>query len=534
MVIFIDSNKIITNFNENPLNYGRKRIILNYEEVTKDNFLEVFDKALTIHESNKNDCEFLINMFLGKQHILDRPAPNTSNINNKTVVNYAFPITRQIVGYTFGNPLELIQKDNDKQKDVQKLTDIFGYEETYTTDICAALYGSICGLSYEITLPSKDISKDNTPDIPILIDYLDPRDTFVVQSTSVGNPQIMSCMLSKDTEGNYKKYTAFTNDYKFTLDCSDPERKVKVEKNPIGLDPITMIENSLFLTGDWEQAISVMDALNLVTSDSLNDIEGTIKSLLVLIGCELDNSDETLASIKDKRLLSLAGATDSVSSNLDAKFISPKLESTSVQNIREFLEDARNVITGIPDRSANSSGGDTGEAVLNRDGWTDIEIVAKLKELFFKKGKKRQVSVAIKILQQLNIIPKDLTTMDIDINIGRHTTDNLGTKASAFATLVATGEIATIDALEMSGLTTRVAEVVERGEEFKEKKREDSLEYMKKEAALNGVGISNPDDNKTHVTNYNYNSNNNNNNSTGYNRRRYRRNYSNYGGNTSI
>lgn len=485
----MDSNKVIEP--TYVLNYGRKRIILNYEKVTPENFLEVFDKALTIHNSNKSDCEYLINMFLGKQDILNRPSPNTSNINNKTVVNYAYPITRQIVGYTFGNPLELIQKNNDKQEQVQKVSDIFGYEDVYATDICAATYSSICGLSYEIVLPSKDISKDNTPDVPIIVDYLDPRNTFVVQSTDVGNPQIMSCMMTEDTDGNNKKYIAFTNEYKFILDYSNGERTFSYEVNPIHLDPITMIENSLFLTGDWEQAISVMNALNLVTSDSLNDIEGTIKSLLVLIGCELDDSETTLANIKDKRLLSLAAGTDSVSSNLDAKFIAPKLESTSVENIRKFLEDARNVIVGVPDRSANSSGGDTGEAVLNRDGWTDIEIVAKLKEMFFKKAKKRQVGVAIKILQQLDIVDNTLSGLDIDVNIGRHTTDNLGTKTTAFSTLVATGELATIDALEMSGLTTRTAEVVERGEAFKKKKKEESLQYMKEEAALTGKGISN-------------------------------------------
>lgn len=466
-------------------------------------------------------------MFLGKQAILDRPEPNTSHINNKTVVNYAYPITRQIVGYTFGNPLELVQKNTDKQEAVQKLSDIFGYEEVYATDICTATFCSVCGVGYEITLPSKDIDKDNTPEIPIIIDYLDPRTTFVVQSTDVGNPQIMSCMEITDIEGNFKKYIIFTNKYKFTLDYDTKE--IKTEKNPIGLDPITLIPNSLFLVGDWEEAISVMDALNLVTSDSLNDIEGTIKSLLVLIGAELDENDEsTLAKIKEKRLLSLTGGTEGVSSNLDAKFISPKLDSVNVQNIREFLEDARNVITGIPDRSANSSGGDTGEAVLNRDGWTDIEIVAKLKELFFKKGKKRQVAVAIKILQTLNLVPKDLSVLDIDINIGRHTTDNLGTKTAAFATLVGTGELATIDALEMSGLTTRTAEVVERGKQAKEEKRQENLEYMKEQSEIGAEIRGNQEDNKVRVSNYNYNSSSNNDNDGGY-RRRYRRNTYNNG-----
>ena len=499
MVTIIDSTNITSIDNSKKLQYGRQRIILNYDKVTPDNFLEVFNKALPIHRKNEQDCDYLIHMFLGKQDILNRTAPNTSNINNQTVVNYALPITREIVGYTFGSPVELVQRNSEKREDVQLLSDILDYENSYYHDICSAMFCSICGVGYQITLPSKDINEDNTPEQPIIIDSLDPRSTFVVQSTNVGNPQIMSCMVTCDSNGNNKKYIAFTNEYKFIIDTTKDSEKESFtyEINPIGLDPITMIENSLFLTGDWEQAISVLNAINQITSDSLNDIEGTIKSLLVLIGCEIDDSEDngTLKKIKDKRLLSIANGNDQ-SGQLDAKFISPQLESTSVQNIREFLEDARNVITGIPDRSANSSGGDTGQAVLNRDGWTDIEIVAKLKELFFKKAKHKQIAIIVKILQILNVISKDLKAMDITVNIGRHTTDNLGTKTTAFSTLVATGELATIDCLEMSGLTTRVNEVVERGKKEKEEKRAESLEFMKQEAALNAEGYKKEDINK--------------------------------------
>lgn len=486
----MDSNAISSNqYTKSPINYGRRKIILDYDEVTPENFLEVFEKAKAIHSMNKRDCDYLIKVFLGDQNILRREGQDTTNINNKVVVNSAYPISREIVGYTFGNPIELIQKNNDKQEQVQKLSDIFSNESVYTTDICAALYGSITGISYEITLPSSEISKDNIPENPLIVDYLSPQYTFIVQSTKIGNPQIMSCIEISDSNGANKKYIAFTDKYKFTLDSVT--NTLKTEKNVIEIDPITPFENMLFLTGDWEQALSVMDALNQVVSDSLNDIEGTIKSLLVLIGCEVDvTNEDVLNAIRKKRLLSIAGGVDAVSGNLDAKFISPQLESASVQNIREFLEDARNVITGIPDRSANSSGGDTGEAVLNRDGWTDIEIVAKLKELFFKKGKKKQLKVAIKILQKLNLIDSSLTAADIEPNIGRHTTDNLGTKTTAFSTLVATGELATIDCLEMSGLTTRTNEVVQRGEEFRQKRREESIEYMKEEASLNGEGYT--------------------------------------------
>lgn len=459
------------NANNIPLNYGRKRIILDYNEVTPDNFKEVFDAAIPFFLSNQRDCKYLIDMFLGDQDILKRPAPNTSNINNKTVVNYAFPITREIVGYTFGNPFELVQKDASEQEEVQKLSDICDYEDNYSVDIETAFFSSICGFGYQLTLPNSEITKDNTPEMPLIITSLDPRRVFVVQSTAPGNPQIMSCLELVDSNGGNKKYMAFTDKYKFSFD--EGSSVIKVEENAIGLDPIVMVENSLLLTGDWEQAISVMNALNQITSDSLNDIEGTIKSLLVLIGTEIDG-EETLKNIKDKRLLSLANGGQGTGT-LDAKFISPSLDSGEVKEIRDFLDQARNIITGIPDRQGDSLGGDTGTAVINRNGWTDIEIVAKLKELFFKKAKKKQLAVALKILQKLDIISSDLQVVDIAITLGRNTLDNLSTKATAFATLVGTGELATIDALEFSGLTNRTNEVVARGEEAKRKRQEEEL-----------------------------------------------------------
>jgi len=473
----LDSNSTNIPLLKKLTHNGRQRIILDYDEVTPENVIEIMQKALSIHSSNRQDCEYLIDYFLGDQDILYRPAPETSNINNTTVVNYAYPITRQIVGYTYAGGVELVQKDMDKKDAVNKLSDYYSYENAFYVDICTGLYDSICGVAYQITLPNSMITKDNTPDIPFIYEALDPRNTFVVYSSAIGNPQIMSCTIST-TNNRQKLYTIYTDKYKFTILAMDT-KTLTIGENPIGMDPITMVENSLFLTGDWEQAISVMNAQNQVTSDALNDIEGTIKSLLVILGAEFDETDgeqSDLKKVKDNRILTL---TAPGGGNVDAKFISPQLESISVQNIREYLDDARNVITGIPDRSANSSGGDTGTAVLNRDGWTDIEIVARLKELFFKKAKKRQLAVGIKILQMLDLLPEDLSVLDIEPVIGRHTTDNLSTKTTAFSTLVATGELATIDALELSGLTNKTREMVERGEQAKKKKQEEALKLAK-------------------------------------------------------
>ena len=462
------------------LHYGRQRIILDYPEITSSNLFEVMQKALGIHNQNRLDCEYLIDYFLGNQDILSRQPSGTSNINNRTVVNCAFPITREIVGYTFGSPTEFIPKDMEYQEAISKLSDIYNYEDN-TVDTCSGIYASICGVGYMITLPSKDISKDMTPDIPIVHSYLDPRNTFVVQSPEVGNPTILSCNYIVNKVTGKKDYTCYTDKFKFEFTNMDAGT-LKVSLNPLGKNPITMVPNSLFLTGDWEQAIAVMNAQNQVTSDSLNDIEGTIKSLLVILGAEFDDQEgenTDLQKIKKNRVLTLTKG-DGSTGGLDAKFIAPKLDSVSVENIREYLEKARNIITGIPDRSANSNGGDTGMAVINRDGWTDIEIVARLKEMFYKQAKKEQLSVGIEILKKLGLIRKDLSVLNINLSVGRHTTDNLQTKTQAFATLVKTGEIATIDALELSCLTNKTREVVERGEKFRKERLKENEEMIQK------------------------------------------------------
>lgn len=479
------------------LHYGRQRIILDYDEVTPQNVIEVLEKAEKVHSENESDCEYLINYVLGQQDILNRSASETSNVNNKVVINYAYPTTREIVGYTLGNPIELIAKKIDKKDAVQDLNDAYDYEELYQTDINAETYASVCGVGYYITLPSEDITGDNTPLIPLKVDYLDPRTTFVVQANKVGNPQIMSATRFENDITGDTIYNCYTDKYFMVVTNKE---KVESSANPIGKDPITMLENSLFLTGDWELAIPAMNASNIVASDSLNDIEGTIRSLLVIMGAEFDEDDTentTLANVKKQRLLQLFAPNGG---NVDAKFISPQLDSTSVANIRKYLDDVRNIITGIPSReNSNNGGGDTGTAVLNRNGWTDLEIVAKLKELSIKKAKKRQVAVGIEILKKLGMVPQDLTPLDIDVTLNRHSMDNLSSRASVFSTLVATGELAIIDCLELSGLTNRVNEMVERGK--KEKAERQASVIGVAENAEQDLGSQNEELDKTVVDN---------------------------------
>ena len=72
----------------------------------------------------------------------------------------------------------------------------------------------------------------------------------------------------------------------------------------------------------------------------------------------------------------------------------------------------------------------------------------------------------------------------------------MSTKTTAFSTLVATGELATIDALELSGLTTRTAEMVERGKKEKEEREKKAIEMAQQQGAENSNEETKPTEDK--------------------------------------
>lgn len=152
-----------------------------------------------------------------------------------------------------------------------------------------------------------------------------------------------------------------------------------------------------------------------------------------------------------------------------------------IENLREYLEEAYKTIVGIPDRKTRGGGGgDTGDAVKLRDGWADIEIVARIKESYFKIAKKKQIAVAIKILQLLGMARIDFKTIALDVKFTRNKNDNLQTKAQAYSTLHGTKTLDPADSLEICDMTTDVVEVIDRGKKYWEEVAEKNLELQKK------------------------------------------------------
>ena len=66
---------------------GRRVIKTSVREITKDNVVDVLQKALGTHELNRSEIDYLWNYYRGKQPILHRTKEVRPEICNKIVEN---------------------------------------------------------------------------------------------------------------------------------------------------------------------------------------------------------------------------------------------------------------------------------------------------------------------------------------------------------------------------------------------------------------------------------------------------------------
>ena len=147
--------------------------------------------------------------------------------------------------------------------------------------------------------------------------------------------------------------------------------------------------------------------------------------------------------------------------------------------LRQYLEEAYRAVVGIPDRKTRGGGGgDTGDAVRLRDGWANVEIVARNTEMFFKRAEKRVLRLILTILDHANIVT-DLKLTDVDIKFSRNKTDNIQTKVQSGATLHGMNVLDPVDVLELMDISTNPQELIERGAKYQAERQRQELEQQK-------------------------------------------------------
>ena len=395
--------------------FGRTVIYTDEERITKDNLISVLTKAVSVHECNRADIQYLYDYYKGKTPILSKTKEVRENINHKVWVNRAKEIVDFKLGYCFGEPIQYIRRGEEENltEDIAKLNDYMYLADKATADKELAEWMLICGVGYRMTMPTDTLS----------IYTLDPRNTFVIRYSGLGHP-VVATVTYVEKEDLGRIYSVYTNDEYFKTDLLS----VEAEPLHLGSNPIVEYKADNAMLGSFEIVLPLLDAINEIESNRLDDIVQFVNSFLAVVGAELD--EETVKNINEWKMMALPEGAD-------AKYLSASMKQSDIQTLVDDLYQTILTICGLPNRNGGSSTSDTGAAVQLRDGWEAAEANAKSIETMFKRSEKQFLKVALKILHVNASL--DLKVEHIEAKFARRHTDNILTKVQAMVQLLDAG-----------------------------------------------------------------------------------------------
>lgn len=431
--------------------FGRKKIFCDEPVITRDNVVSVLKEALKVHWQNRNEIDYLYQYYCGNQPILARAKKIRPEICNKIVENRANEIVTFKTGYLCGEPIQYVGRggEQDVTDDISNLNDMMLLCGKSAHDKELAEWMYICGTGYRMVLSNKDVINtqivprlsigqpiDDLDEAPFDIYTLDPRNTFVVYHSGIGERPLMGVkyVIRKDRSVVYSVYTR--NNYSEIIannEYGDPQVYWFENRK---LDEIPIIEYPLNVArlGAFEIVLSLLDAINTVQSNRLDGIEQFIQSLLVLYNCEIE--DEAAKGIREAGIIKLKGVGEI---KADVKVIAEQLDQQQTQTLVDYMYQTVLNIVGMPNRNGGSSTSDTGSAVIMRDGWEAAEARAKSDEMMFKKSERQLLKTVLKILRSTTGIK--LRLADIDIKFTRRNYENILAKAQVLTSMLANDKI---------------------------------------------------------------------------------------------
>lgn len=417
---------------------GRKEIFTDVAEITKENICKVIDEVFETHLLNASEIDYLQNYEKGKQPILDRVKEVRPEINIKAVENHAHEITSFKVGYVFGSPITYVQRASiDSSGETSKVDDkaiailneMMFEESKASKDKALGKDITICGLGYRIVLPRKE--RHGVSAVEIL--RLNPKTAFVVKHNGMRKEKLIGASYV-ETKDRVIKMGAYTKDAFYELERDKAGFEIKsITPTRIGI-PIVEYVNDEERMGSFERVIPLLDALNEATSDRLNGVAQFVQAILWMNNCEVDT--EQMNQLKDK----LGLLTKSEPGNpASVQYLVASLDQSQTQTLIDYLYEQILQIAGVPGRE-QSTGGNTGQAILLSNGWQIAETQAKNVEQTFSESEREMLGVILKICEQTEVseIAK-LKLSDIDIKFSRNRTDSLLVKTQALANQLTAG-----------------------------------------------------------------------------------------------
>lgn len=448
---------------ENPL-FGRAEIVTPVEVITRENVCDVLNKALTVHQNNSFQIDYLYRYMKGDQPILSRKKKVRPEICNKIVENHAMEIAQFTSGYFLGEPLTYVRRGErgESSDEITTLNDCMFYENKASRDKEIATWMAIGGVGYRMILPRNDAT-ESTDNAPFMLDTPDPRHTFVVYNTGFGKRRVMGVREIFKQQGDTSlkaTYCGYTKDHYFEIE--DGSLKVWTPHS-LGDIPIFEYRLNMARMGSFEPAIPLLNAINTIMSNRVDGVEQFIQSFLKFRNCEIDEDGIRKLQELGAIIVKSAQGVDS-----DVDIVSQELNQAQTQTLVDYIYEQVLVICGMPTTTkGGASTSDTGAAVFLRDGWSQCEARAKDTELLFEESERSFLRLTLSIIRTV-VKDFDLSLKEVDYKFTRRQHDNLLTKTQSLMQMLQAG-LAPEVAIATSGLFNDPMDVTEQSKAYLKK-----------------------------------------------------------------
>lgn len=358
------------------------------------------------HRRDEERLNKLYEYYKNNTAITHRKLADAAKPNNKIVNPYAQYITDTFTGYFLGEPIVYNSQNKDLLERVQQL---FDYNDEASTDAELAKDASIFGVAYELLYMDENADirfkkidavkaipiYDNTleEDLLYFIRYYDDYDIMTDNKTT----------FIEVYSRNWVRYYTFDTGMKLTAEKEHAFKAV----------PIIIYQNNQEEMGDFEGVISLIDAYDKITSDSVNDMEYFADCYLALYGMS-GTTAEDIAAMKEQRVMLLEADSK-------AEWLTKSIDDNFMENLKNRLDAQIHKFSKCPpmtdtDFASNASG------VAMKYKLMGLETATSKKERSFKKGIQRRIELICNIF---GVMGRDFDYREIEMNFTRNVPANL-------------------------------------------------------------------------------------------------------------
>ncbi len=377
--------------------------------------VELTDGALTAeqiveHVTTTDTARFENNQkyYEGKNPaIIERRLPVVNAPNHKLPNSYARKIIKTVVGYMYKPGLITYNIEDEAYADT--LRDIFLVNNEDTKTSAMGRQASIQGAGYELHYWSA------TQGVPVPRFAKIPAAQMIPLYSYDIEPELLAAIrhYRKRSDGQHVEvYYADRVDYFFLADKGGERRLEPIgsEDHEYDAVPLVVFENNEERLGDFEPVKALIDAYDILMSDSMNEFDRFAWAYLILKNVSM--SDQDSGEVKYRKIIELLD-------DGEAKFLQKEIPSDYIRFMSEWIRKEIHKQTHVPDFTDSTLGTEMTGAAIDRLFY-DFEFIAADKEDRFRDALKRRIELINTILRKGRLRASVIDANDVEIMMGRN------------------------------------------------------------------------------------------------------------------